>query len=191
MLTVFADSSKVHKINLIWVTGTMASDTHDSQWPQLQLQKLQQFQNLSKDNMAIIPQKVSNTLLDVKKNGETLMITASERLKKFGEKDSFGRDSPMKNLRKSASEANVLKPRLFRTMSTVGPKSPPSDGFNWLAAFNQTINQARESNRSKFQLPSRASLEQVRRCIHSLPLDILLVVFLESVSHVRCRFLAG
>lgn len=144
-----------------------------------------QFQKLarsisSKDNMALIPlQRVSTTLQDVKRNGETLMLTLKKNLKdasSSADDSMLGRlgkmDAVRPRFRKSASETNIFKPKPFRMLSS--PKRPTAEGaesFDWLSAFNDTINQARESTRPKFQLPSRSSLE------HQVRLHLFLLYF--------------
>jgi len=173
-----ADINKIRlPSSLDWCTMATTSDESSRlnmvTWqPQVQLKKL--ARSISKDNVKLLPlQRVSTTLQDVKRNGETIMLTAQTHIQKL--KEASVDDSSISlrlsksdkvppKIRKSASEANLVKPRRFRALSI--PKSPSpqgTDGFNWLSAFNESINQARESTRPKFQLPSRSSLEvQVR-----------------------------
>lgn len=146
----------------------------DSRWdgspqpswqPTYHIQKL--ARSLSKDNLALAPlQRVSSTLQDVKRNGETLMLTAQrniQRLKSPTEADEWLPQARMMpsggqrpGLRKSSSDSSFLRPR--------GPARPAGEGFDWLAALNERLNQAKTSSRPKFQLPSRESFEQQVRC---------------------------
>lgn len=115
--------------------------------------------------LALAPlQRVSSTLQDVRRNGETLLSSAqTQLLQKFPKGDdlsllSFG-DATRRAIRKSASEANLQRPRFTRALS-----SPPRDSsgsqIDWLGAFNDKINQARDKNRPKFQLPTRFQFEE-------------------------------
>lgn len=140
-------------------------------WQPEQLQKF--ARSLSKDNLTLVPlHRVSSTFQDVKKNGEALMVTAQNAVQRFrpdaqaDEWTLLGRlgqsEMARPSLRKSASEANLCRPRLSHTMTTkvhAGGPAPQPEAFHWLGTFNEKINKARDSNRPKFQLPSGISFE--------------------------------
>ena len=114
--------------------------------------------------LAPIGQKVSSTLEGVKRNGQTLLSSAQLQLQKqFSQREEatevlLGRlaNSRRPGLRKSVSEANIQKPRFSRALSTAPREGSPQ--IDWLGAFNQKINQARDNNRPKFQLPFPSEL---------------------------------
>ena len=163
----------------------------------LQPEQLQKFaRNLSKDNLALVPlHRVSSTFQDVKKNGEALMLTAQNAVQRFrpdaqaDEWTLLGRigqsQSTRPSLRKSASEANLRRPRLSHAVTTKeSPAAPQPEAFDWLGTFNEKINKARESNRPKFQLPSRVSFELQVRSLFMLEGG---VAFLSGSFFARCN----
>ena len=117
--------------------------------------------------LALAPlQRVSSTLQDVRRNGETLLSNISAQtqiLQKFPKGDdlpllSFG-DATRRAFRKSASEANLQRPRFTRALTTP-PRDPSGSQIDWLGAFNEKINLARDKSRPKFQLPTRSQFEE-------------------------------
>jgi hypothetical protein len=121
--------------------------------------------------LAPIGQRVSSTLEDVRRNGQTLLSSAQLQLQRqFSQREEatevlLGRlgkadTSRRPRIRKSASEANIQKPRFTRALSTAPREASPH--IDWLGALNQKINQARNKNRPQFQLPFRSEFgEQV------------------------------
>lgn len=122
-------------------------------------------------SLALTPigQKMSITLEGVKRNGQTLLSSAQLQLQKqFSQREDatevlLGRltktdTSRRSGLRKSVSEANMQKPRFTRALSTAPREGSPQ--IDWLGAFNQKINLARDKSRHKFQLPFRSEFEE-------------------------------
>jgi digalactosyldiacylglycerol synthase len=155
-------------------------------WPQVQQIK-QLAKSVSTDLALRVPSAAASTLEDVKRNSESLMLTAQSQLQRqFQRLDAedwslLGRLSgpaaaqPRAGIRKSASDANLVRRRhitLARPPEATSKPSTPSkssDGFVWLSAFNEKINQARDSSRPKFQLQfSRNGLEEhAKQLVHS------------------------
>jgi hypothetical protein len=142
--------------------------------------------SLSKDNLQSL-HRVSSTLNDVKKNGEMLMLTASQvtqvhRLKSsFTEAstrladqasdwalikrvDTMERKRPAlrSGMRRSVSDNDFRSLRVPRVVTQAAQQlgSPESDNWDLLSALNSTLNQARAVNRPVFSLPKPGTLEE-------------------------------
>ena len=108
-------------------------------------------------------QRVSSTLQDVRRNGETLLSTAQKNLSKFSQQEKlFTKNNRV--VRKSASEANLQLPRFTRALAA--PREAPVQVDNWLAGINNQINQARDKSTPKFQLPSPSQFQEQVSIIH-------------------------
>lgn len=125
-------------------------------------------ENLANVPNAIAPhlQRVTSTFEDVKKNGTTLINTAQKSIQKLKvpglDEGNFARlgTAPNKGgVRRSASESTFQRPRWQGKSLTPSNSPPKQPGFDWLTAFNDTLNQAR--TKPTFQLPSKVE-EQVR-----------------------------
>ena len=151
-------------------------------WTQVQ----QLARNVSTDLAIRVPAAVT-TLQDVKKNGETLMSSAQSRLQKqlqrldaeewtlLGKINSTEAQKRKRMMHKSASDAMLVRsrrvtPAARSTQKIMAIESPTkrSEGFEWLHAFNERINIARESSRPKFELLSRNGFEEhAKQLVHS------------------------
>jgi hypothetical protein len=121
--------------------------------------------------LAPISQRVSSTLEGVKRNGQTLLSSAQLRFQQFSQEATseevlLGRSkakadtSRRQGLRTSVSEANIQKPKFSRALIIAPQEGSPQ--IDWLGAFNQRINEARDKSRPKFQLPFHSEIgEQV------------------------------
>lgn len=137
-----------------------------------------------------IGQKMSSTLEDVKRNGQTLLSSAQVQLRKqFSQREDatevlLGRltktdSSRSSRMRKSVSEANMQKPRFTRALSTAHRGGSPQ--IDWLGAFNEKINLARDKSRPQFQLPSRSEFEE----------QVSVASLLQSYLTQSCRYCMG
>ena len=156
-------------------------------WPRLQpasahLQSL--HKSLSSRNAIVPLKRVSNTLDDVKKNGQQLLVTAQTALqnglnddwallKRVGTPADARRTSSAAPMRRVASDTNFQRPgRLLvqRAPASTALAAAPTaltreqqrqaDAWDWLSALNTTLNQARAAQQSKFTLPSKGQLEE-------------------------------
>ena len=145
-----------------------------------QLQKLAKSFSTDNLNVSASLDRVSSTLNDVRRNGETLLLTANSQLQKLKaplevrpiRRSSVSEQSPnpIKSLRKSSSESNVqiAAPRTSRSLrrgvsrlrhTSVAPLDERLSD-TWLEALNNTVSQAKSNNLAKLpQLPSRKSFE--------------------------------
>jgi hypothetical protein len=156
-------------------------------WPRLQpasahLQSL--HKSLSSRNAIVPLKRVSNTLDDVKKNGQQLLVTAQTALqnglnddwallKRVGTPADARRTSSAAPMRRVASDTNFQRPGCLLVQrapaSTALAAAPTAltreqqrqaDAWDWLSALNTTLNQARAAQQSKFTLPSKGQLEE-------------------------------
>ena len=184
----------------------MATASGDQpQWPQVQhFQRL--AKSVSSDLAVRVPSAAASTLQDVRRNGETLVLTAQSQLQKqlqkldaedwslLGRLNSIEGKNTRRTLRKSSSDAMLVRaprrsmiPAAAPTNQSRGVTSPTNkktEGFEWLQVFNERINMARESSRPKFELLARNGLEeQAKQLIHSasnVRLDQLASKFIEK-----------
>ena len=171
-------------------------------WPRLQPASahLQSLHKSLSSRSAIVPLKrVSNTLDDVKKNGQQLLVTAQTALqnglnddwallKRVGTPADARRTSSAAPMRRVASDTNFQRPgRLLvqRASASTALAAAPmaltreqqrqADAWDWLSALNTTLNQARAAQQSKFTLPSKGQLEEQVGVPQCLPACLLLV----------------
>ena len=171
----------------------MAGDEPQQQpaaWPRLQPASahLQSLHKSLASRSAIVPLKrVSNTIEEVKKNGQQLLVTAQTALqnglnddwallKRVGTPADARRTTSAASMRRVASDTNFQRPGrlvLQRSPATaVAAASGPltreqqrqADAWDWLSALNTTLNQARAAQQSKFTLPTKVQLEEQVRC---------------------------
>lgn len=172
--------------------GKGASDRVFSPSWQPHLQKI--AKSWSKDSLALAPlqQRVTTTLQDVRKNGETLMLTAQTHIQRLGGPLGEGGSGRMADdwallrrvgtaetkrsvgMRRSASDTNfqqrargaVRLPRRAARLiqEAAGEQGQDGESWSWLSSLNNTLNQARAASRPKFQLPvTTAALESQAR----------------------------
>lgn len=132
-------------------------------------------------------QRVSSTLEDVRKNGESLLTSASLHLAKFQNESDLLKQLTLNDaksartpIKKSFSEANLRRPRFSKALSSAPRETP---GRDWLSAFNEKINRAREQTRPKFQLPSRSQVEDQVRFLLLFSLCSQIATYVHTQTH--------